>query len=309
MSTITPAMGWIDDPIEVAKVVSALPTPFFGSVCQDVRGSSETTDLFDWEIEEKVLGRQLKVWNQGSVGSCVSFGWGRAVQSLMLAEIMAGEPEQWPDAEVATEPIYAGSRVEVGGGRISGDGSVGAWAGKWVSEKGGILLRKKYGSYDLAEYSESRCRSWGRDGVPDEIEPEARLHPVKTVSVVLTPEQCADAVVNGHFVAFCGSVGFEMKRSTGGFCRRSGSWAHCQQICGACVVKGGRKALAIRNSWGDYLGDTNNKVTLESGREITLPAGVYLVEYDDLARDLRAGDTFAASAFVGFPKQKFTWAI
>ena len=37
---------------------------------------------------------------------------------------------------LSPEVIYGGSRVEIGGGRIRGDGSIGAWAARWVRDYG-----------------------------------------------------------------------------------------------------------------------------------------------------------------------------
>jgi hypothetical protein len=84
---------------------------------------------------------------------------------------------------------------------------------------------------------------------------------------------------------------------------------NCQELCGTCVVKGNIPAVVYRNSWGDYLGSTNNKVQLESGREIELPEGCYLSRLEEIESELRQQDTFAVSEAVGFPLTDLSWFI
>src|SRR5437763_1529398 len=71
--------------------------------------------------------------------------------------------------DLAQEVIYGGSRVEVGGGRLRGDGSVGAWAAKFVHDYG-VVPRGVHGRYDLSRYDERRCREYGARGVPGDLE-------------------------------------------------------------------------------------------------------------------------------------------
>ena len=303
-------MGWINDPAEVQRTV-ALITARQGLPAYFVLGGSapkvadDATVLF-WDAEQKVLNQILPSWNQGSVGSCVSFGFGRAAQDLMLIEIAAGEPEQWPNAQVATEPIYGGSRVEVGGGRINGDGSIGAWAAEWV-RRWGILLRQRYGTIDLTTYSESRCRQWGQTGCPDALEPLAREHPIKTVGLVQSANECWDAIGNGYPVPVCSDQGFT-SRLNDGFCEPSGSWAHCMTIRGRFVHSSRGKSFIIQNSWGGYLsGEAKAKDIY--GREFQLPQGCFATTANVVDRMMRQKDSFALSSFDGFPARKLDWII
>lgn len=260
--------------------------------------------VFNLEIE----GDNSYVAEGVGVHNCVSFGWGRACQDSILVGIAKGKYE-WK-FEVATEPIYGGSRVEVGGGRIPGDGSIGAWAAKWVKDWG-LLYMTKYlnDKYDLTKYSESRARQWGYSGVPNDLEPIAKENPVKEVALITTVSEAVDALANYKPISICGSKGRTMKRQTNGFCPVQGSWAHCQSFRGVCVAKGNRPAVVYQNSWGDYLGSTNNKVTLESGREITLPQGCYLSDLDDIESELRQRDTFAVDDAPGWPVTDLSWFI
>jgi len=295
--------GWTPNPAEVQKILSSLPRPYFAQEATHLAGSGEDKDVFFWEVEQAVLGHLLASWNQSSIGSCVSHGTGRAAQDTILVQCLLGQ-SQWPGFEVAREPIYGGSRVEVGGNRGSyQDGSVGAWAAKWIN-LWGVLLYKKYEQYDLSDgYNVQRCKQWGANGVPDSLEPVAKLYPIKTVSLITSVENARDALVNGYPIAICGSLGRTMKRQPGGWCRVSGTWYHSQELRGVCVVKGNKPAFVYQNSWGDYLGSENNTVQLESGREVTLPEGCYLSDFDSVARELRQEDTFSFSHADGFPAQ------
>lgn len=314
--------GWLRMPHEVNRILGTLPIPRFEDAAPHLKGTGVGQDVFFWEAEQAVLGKILPSWDQGQIGSCVSHGWGRAVQDLLLIQIAAGTFEGWI-GEVAREPIYGGSRVQVGGQRDYSDGSVGAWAAKWVNEWGIVLYAP--GQLD-GYYNVQRCKQWGHDGVPDNFQQMAKLHPAKTVSQVTTPEGARDATCNLFPVAICGETSRPMKRSPGGWCPKTGNnWPHCECIRGHCVVAGGPSspfggdgafpyagdtpAFCEQNSWGDYLGSDNNQVKLASGRVIELPQGVYLSRYEDRQSDLQEGDTFAASHAVGFPAQTIPWII
>jgi len=166
-----------------------------------------------------------------AVHNCVSMGSAYAVDALRAIQCVNGQ-SSWV-AETATEVIYAMSRVEIGGGALGGgDGSTGAWAAQAV-KKLGTIVRQKYGSIDLTTYSPERARQWGmpRAGCPDELEPIAREHLVKTVSLVRTWDELCDAIAAGYPVTIASNVGFDgqSSRDSDGFLRQSGSWAH--QMC------------------------------------------------------------------------------
>lgn len=321
-----PMFGWTPDPAESARIVATLERPTFDQAAPHLVGTGEGKDVFLWEAEQKVLGRLLGSWNQGSIGSCVSHGWGRTAQDLMLIQIAMGAAEEWPGAEVCREAIYGGSRYEVGGQHNSySDGSVGAWAAKWVNQWG-ILLYMAYAGFDLTNgYDVTRCKTWGAKGVPDTLEPIAKQHPVQDVTLVTTPEQARDLLANLYPVGICGSTSRNMKRSAGGWCPKTGNnWPHCEELRGVCVVKGGsgyaggdgafpfagdKPGFVEQNSWGDYLGSDNNQVQLASGRTIELPAGCYLSAFEDRVADLRQQDTFAAAHGKFWKAQTIPWSF
>jgi hypothetical protein len=298
--------GWRYDPKETERVM----TKYGISASSDLDLSQlviedDNKDIFAWDFEQKVLGKLLSVWDQSSLGSCVSHGSGRAAQDIILTQVALTGSEEWPGFEVNREAIYGGSRVEIGGERGSyEDGSVGSWAAGWLS-KYGVLFNTKYGNIDLSNgYNVSRCREWGAKGVPDEIEPEAKKHPIQTTTMVNSSEDAWALLGHSYWISICGSKGRTMKRQSGGWCPVSGQWNHCQELCGRCTIKGGKRAFVYRNSWGQYLGSENNQIELESGNTITLPDGCYLSHPEEIESELRQQDTFAYSAFKGFPSQR-----
>lgn len=302
---VPPSTGWVDDPSEVEGVMAAISLagedPVFATAASGLMVGDDDAPVFFWEAEKLVAGSVLPSWNQGSVGSCVSFGYGRAAQDLMFLEIARGEQEQWPGKQVATEPIYGGSRVEVGGGRIGGDGSVGAWAARWVKDWG-IILRGRYGSYDLESYNESRCREYGRNGVPSELEALAREHPVTLVALVQSGEELWAAVGGWKPVPVCSNRGFTTTLRQG-FCEPSGSWAHCMEYRGRFISPTRGKCFVIQNSWGGYLSG-DRWVEVEGRGRVELPEGCFATTMDVADSMMKAKDSFALAGFSGWKRDR-----
>jgi len=289
--------GWVNDPEAVGQIVEMQPSPWFGFTPAGLDNSPLPAQVFLWDLARKVLRDLLPPRNQGRVGSCVAFGTARAVEYTMLAEIVAGQPEEF--RAVATEPIYGGSRVEVGGGRIRGDGSIGAWAAEWV-KRWGILPRAQFGAHNLTTYSESLCRQWGSSGVPNDLEPEARKHPIQAITKVTNWEQAKRALANTYGVAICSNQGFTMTRDGEGFARASGRWAHC--MCLAGYQTGRREGGRIDNSWGA------STHTGPTGAGNPGPEGFW-ADADTIDKMLAYGDSWAFSGFQGFPARldKIDW--
>lgn len=319
--------GWIDDQDSVAKSMATLERiqgfkPVFAVCAAGITRdeASDTSPVFNWFAEKQVLGRILPAWNQGKLGVCVSKGHGRAVQDLMLIQIAKGDGD-WPGFEVATEPIYGGSRINVGtklhGVRWRGEGSVGAFAAEWLTTEGGTLFRKQYDGADLTNYSDasnSLSVRWGNSGVPAPMVAEAKKHPVQSAALVTTSEELWAALGNGYPVPVCSSVGFESPLRNG-FCEPAGSWGHCMLFRGRFVHPTKGKCFVIQNSWGDYLGKYGEAAKqidyLEGGekKKIALPEGCFAVTAATASRMLAERDSFALSGFKGFPRQKIDWLL
>lgn len=299
------ATGWVKNVEEsraVARAMGAIPLSQAAPQLLDDPKAAGDSPVFFWESEKKVLGRVLPSWNQGQVGSCVGFGYGRAVQDLVLNEVAAGEPEQWPGTEQAPEVIYGGSRVEVGGGRINGDGSIGAWAAKWVKDWGAVP-RGVYGSLDITRYNETTCRQLGRNGIPSDVESLARQHPVTDVALLQTADELWAALGAGKPVPVCSMQGFTTTRDADGFCRRSGQWAHCMEYRGRFVHPRRGKSVIEQNSWGGYLGGPSVVQYVKDDGGIgtfELPEGCFCVELSVAAQALVEDDTFALAGLKGW---------
>jgi hypothetical protein len=289
----TRAFGWVDDPHAVQSVAGQsrrfADTEAFGAPYEG------PDDVFLWQACRQATGDLLPPRDQKSVGSCVSFGTASAIEHLLCVQIASGASEEFRD--LAQEVIYGGSRVEIGGGTIRGDGSIGAWAAKFVTTYG-VVARGKYGQYDLRSYDESRCREYGRSGVPDELEPLARQHPVKDASNVRSWDECKAAIRNGYPIAVCSSQGFTMQRDAEGFCKASGTWAHCMAIIG--IRGGSRPGAFLLNSWG------GSAHTGPRGPGDPSPAGFW-ADAAVVDRMLKQGDSWAFSHAVGFPARKLNW--
>lgn len=288
--------GWIADPDEVANVVASLPTTL--RVFSDTP-AGQVTDLpkfhYGWKAYETLFARPPPVKNQGQVGSCVSFGTNTAVNRTQANEIVRrnGSAAEW--SRFAEEATYGGSRVEIGGGKIHGDGSVGAWAAQFVT-KWGMVPRKKYPNLDLSEYSESLCRKWGNSGVPPEFEAVAKQFPVKSFIQVKVWEEAKAAMAQGYFIAVCSNQGFDSKRDANGVARAQGNWGHCMCLDGY-HIEGTREYGHIVNSWGtDWISGPTGWGN---------PGGDgFWAEASVVDRMLKQGDSWAFSGVTGFPARR-----
>jgi hypothetical protein len=291
--------GWYDNPAEVSAVVRTLPFPIAsGTPAGEVDAGDLPKQVFLWQAYRKLTGGNPPAHNQGQVGSCVSFGTCTAIRRTMAVEI-ALLKEQEELTEIVEEVVYGGSRVEVGGGRIRGDGSVGAWAAEFV-RRWGVLARGTYDRYDLTRYSESTCRDFGYSGVPDELEPVAKEHPVREVTKVDSWASAKRMLASGYGIAVCSDQGFSMRRDAQGVASPSGTWAHCMALDGYVVLDGGAEYGHIVNSWGTdaHTGPVGWGDPGTDG---------FWAEAAVVNRMLSQGDSWAFSGLQGFPARKIQW--
>ena len=293
-----PSQGWIENPDEVDRVVAGLQFKSFADTPAGQAADPLATHAYLWEAERRVTGSNPPSKNQNPVGSCVSFGTNTAIERTIAVEAASGKP--FRVVRLVEEATYGGSRVEVGGGRIRGDGSVGAWAADWV-RKWGVIERGKHGSHDLTRYDPQRCRDWGRNGVPDDLETVAREHSVQTTTLVKTWEDAKRALSQGYGIAICSSQGFAMRRDSNGVCRASGSWAHCMCLDGY-HAEGDKEYGHIENSWGPdaHTGPVGWGDPPTSG---------FWAESRTIDRMLKQGDSWAFSAVNGFPARRIDWLV
>lgn len=171
--------------------------------------------------------------------------------------------------------------------------------------KCGLLLRKPYPSIglDLTEYSPVTEGKWGRIPPPANVAEAIDDNLVKNATLIENYEQARDLIANGYALSTCGSEAFSKKRSSPyGICERtSGTWYHAMAIVGGdfrkeTVDKEGPLFL-VQNSWGNYLGDSHNKVY---GTSYTIPSGSFWARWEDI----RNRRMFAVGASHGWPAQK-----
>jgi hypothetical protein len=257
-----------------------------------VPGVDDKGNVFLWKASIKARGKVIPARNQGPVGSCMSFGSGGAYETSLDVQVASGKAQR--SVDVAQEVLYAGHRVEANGGiaPLFGDGGTGAWMAKWIPS-GGVVERKAYGPIDLSEYSPSRCRLWGRTGVPDELEPLAKQN-TASVALVENADELLQALTNGYSVFVCSNQGFSSTRDADGFARPSGRWAHCMYFDG---YRADKRGFHCRNSWGE------NWISGPEGPGEPPPGGFW-VDWNTADRMMKARDSYAVSSVKGFPKQK-----
>lgn len=275
--------GWLDRPEIVESGLKTMPVPMFGSSTGGldlVRASDEKRETLMYEIFRKVVGEDAPKGPQG-IGDCTAWGWSGSVNKLQatnivdkIAEInenLASElivvpqngwsselvealehirASQFEYQEIMTEATYALGRVEIGQQHGSmEDGGTGIWCAQ-ASTRFGYLSRKAFETKHGAgsgTYSPERAKKWGASGLPDEFEPEARLHVCKVASMVTSFKEAAACIQNLQPVPVCSNRGFTMTRDNQGFCLPQGTWYHCMYFDS---VRWDRPGLLCNQSWG-----------------------------------------------------------
>lgn len=286
--------GWTAPREEDRKQALATPGVWeFKNTEASTAEFGDDVDIYLWKASKLVRGQLIPTRNQGSVGSCVSFGFGAAYEYAVDAQIASGKSIQEP-VEVVQELLYGGGRVESNGGRspIIGDGSTGSWQARWLAT-GGAIKRGVYGSMDLRQYDQARCRLWGKNGVPDELEPIAKPN-TASCALVLSAEDLRKALAQKYPVAVCSNQGFSSVRDSNGFASPQGEWGHCMVFIG---YRSDIKGFYCLNSWGeDWISGP-----IGPGEP---PPGGFWVRWDVADRMMKQRDSYAVSNVKGFPKRK-----
>lgn len=297
--------GWIPP----SHAVSRHPVGSFQQAGAHLKNTGSGKRVLLWKFFERLIGESLTPHNQDGP-DCVGQGYALGTDILSSVQIaVTRKTERWV-AKAAVEPIYAGSRVEIGEGKLKGAGSHGVWAAKWCSQYG-ILHRRAYlnGKYDFTNYDFDRGRAWGHictecttwgGGVPDDLEQIAKRHPVKTYKLVKTWPEARDAVANGYPVIICSNVGFTDTRDKDGFARAKGKWFHCMLLAGVDDISTRPGGLLI-NSWGP------NWIT--GPTRFGQPAGSFWVDADVLEKMLKQGESFAISNYSDLPKRDLDYRL
>ena len=277
------------DPEDVMALLGELPMPLFGAAAWDLDSSGAGKLSTPFKSLLKFV-KDFGPSERQTTGDCVSHATRNGCDLTRAVEIdVKGDKESWI-ARGATEAIY-GARGHTGQGMSC------ARAATFVSKTGGLLVRKNYpGIIDLSKYNSKIGTNWGGRGVPDKVVDKADDHQIRTVSLIKTVEEARDALANGYGLSVCSSYGFSNKRSSTGFARKSGSWAHAMAWT-ACDDTGKEPAFLVQNSWGKW----NSGGHPEWG---PIPDGSFLIHADVAEGMLRQNGAYAFSDFNGFPPQK-----
>lgn len=300
--------GYVPNPEGVREFLAELEHPTFGDAAPDVMRNAKNRDTFLYRHADRahraVYGTPFGCWNQGNIGTCVSFGWGMGSYIGQAVDWTQGERSE-PPKLVATEAIYGGSRTA---GRLPpisnagfSDGSYGAAAARWIvgtkSGVGGVLFRQKYGDVDLTEYSIPRAREWGNSGVPLALAKAATEHTAQGVGLCDTYDAMCAAIENGFCVPICSNVGYAATnvRDADGFLPRGGQWGHCMVAIAVRYADGpgGRDGVLVLNSWGP------NWVKGPKWPD-DQPEGSFWARRADVEAMLAQGDSFVIAGANGF---------
>ena len=284
--------GWVYDEKEIDGVKSSLEFPMLSQAGPELKDTGKNKTAFLYNSFKKI-NQPFPLRNQ-TVGDCVSQAAGLICDVRIAVEIALGDSQKWI-APVATESIYYGSRVIVGKNRIRGDGSVGAWAMKFLHRDiGGALFRIKYNFSDLSKYDGNKARSWGSGKVPNGILEECKKNPIDHYTSCENYEDVRDSIFNGYPVIVCSQQGFSNKRDSMGFAKASGSWAHAMAFI-AMDDTGNRPGILCVNSWGpDWI---------SGPKRHDQPDGSFWVDVADVNRMCKMGDTWSVAGFNGFKKK------
>lgn len=292
----------------------------FGATFPLLDSASEKNLVLLWKHLEASLGAPIEPHKQTSEGDCVGQAFAIGVDILTATEIhLLNEQEQWV-AKASIEMIYAGSRVEIGEGKMRGKpGSHGEWAAKYLQQYG-VLHRLQYDKYDLRGYDPSRSRQYRDAGVPDSLEPIAREHPVKKYTVVSDFNEACDAMAGGQPVIICASYKpildrqGKANRDENGFidletgeskrwckkCRRfhgrRKKWQHAW-----CAIGFDRKS----DNPGIYIINSHGKDWIDGPRPHGLPEGAFKLSPENANLMIKDwGQAYAISAYVGHPGKR-----
>lgn len=285
-----------DHAVKAAPIAAAMPK--FRLVGAAAAEDNTRKRVCLWDAMLQVNGGQHFPNTPQQVGDCVSWGAANAVNYLQAVQIVRDGKQ---DAFHAAYPpwIYGTSRVDVGrahGSRFTGDGSVGAYAAEALNKYG--CLRADYDQ--VPPYSGAIAREWGSKGVPAWAKEVAKPYLVQTVAPVNSAADARDAICNGFPVTIAsGWWGTDNIPVVNGrrVAQRTTSWGH-QQCLIAYDGSGKEPLFYCLNSWGP-----NAHPAPMQGE----PPGGYWIRFRDVDHICGEGDSWALSAFDGFPADELNW--
>lgn len=275
-------------------IVEAMPTFRIVGAAQE----NQRANVRLWDFVKAMNGGKHLPNTPQQIGDCVSWGAKHAVDYLQCVQIARGPPAS--DFHPSFAPYFYGvSRVLIGERRITGDGSVGAWAAEGA-RRYGVLPADHAG---VPSYDGRVARKWGRNGPPDEFVQYAQQFPVRTVAPVRSADDVRDAICNGYPVTIASDWGGRMQPTVvdGRLVNeRQGHWNHQMCLIGYDGETGREPYYYVLNSWG-----AEAHGTPPDGA----PPGGFWIRERDVEYIVAQGDSFAFSAFAGFPSQELDFRI
>ena len=284
--------GWVgDDKVLLKEATDSLPS----DLKQPLRifGSTTPRRMMLFEIAKKILSQYPDTGTQ-LIGNCVSWGSNKhALEYLQLMQIAMGSLEEYK--YIYSPYGYGCGRVFIGGNRIWGDGSIGAWQAQANTKYGSVPVDLD----NLPKYSTNVAKDFGRsESTLNKWTGFGKLHLINGSAKVTTWDQLVDSIDNLYPVAVCSNVGFSMQQYSDGFHRYEDTWNHCMLIIGVDPEYKDPYAC-ILNSWGDAHGKVIDFTTKQEW-----PKGTLRVRKKDIERMLAQDDSFAYSGYSGFPSQE-----
>lgn len=297
--------GRIYDPDENARIIAQLPFQNVYEANPDLKDTSDDTEVFLWEAELAVTGAtEPRDPHNQTIGDCTSQGTGGALEDLQYVRIgWRGEGEEFHP--ISTETLYGNARIDIGGGRIFGDGAVTAWLFQ-AAQKEGFLARGRYTDpssnnvLDLTNYSGQLAKQMGSKGVPKWLKDYMIKHLLQTFAQVHDADQACDLMRHGYPVVIGSNQGFTTTRDENGFCQPSGHWNHCTYWRGYSKISNKRQGAVYQQSWGPNMPSGNRNIITPGGKQITLPKGAFFVDMKTFDNMIKQGDAWAPSDIMGF---------
>lgn len=303
-------LGWIRDDAAVGRACEEMTAAGlvvgFGDAQPALKGYWQSlvarghTGKFLQVAEGNVLAGPARPCAFQRRGTCVGQGAYRAVQDTLYRQIDSGEIGL--PVEVAFEPIYGGSRVNIGRGQIRGDGSVGAWAAQWLAMYG-MTPRRVYGSIDLQRPNEDLAVRWGNPGagVPREVIDASKEFPVASHKCDEV-DDIADALAAGYGIFYCADQVYGDTRDQSGFTRVASRGGHCEELFGVMLTEGGSLGFQRQGSWNGNWPAGPSRLRFKGG-SLNMRPGSYGVYDEDIANGLRNGGEAWAVKVLQLPRE------
>lgn len=288
--------GWRPDLAADAVKAEAAANPMmaYASFLSPIRDVPDKVEL--WRFMQAVYGDNWFL-NQRECGSCVAHTGALWCDLYMAREIIEGRRLK-PSGRTDPMTIYWGSRIEIGGGQIRGEGSVNLWMARYL-QKFGALEQRRYEALDLTKYDPSVCCGPNASrGVPDALEPIAKRYPVKRYAQVSNFDEAVAAIADGYAVPIASDQGFKMTLTKTGFGVPSGTWNHSQLAVGYELKP--TPCLHVANHWGPCY----------AGGPADWPKGMMKVDKDTSNYMLGQEDSWVLSDHESFaPKPVLDWSV